>query len=406
MSIAVNPARHAEPQMARRIALVTHSGYPAEPRSRRMAEALTNAGHNVTIICLQQPGQAAEETVNAVRIVRLPVVHQQGGSAVAYVKEYARFFWRAGAKLRQLHRRAPIHLVQVYNPPDALAFCSLPVKLQRVPVILDLRELTPELFMSRFALTRRSAIARSLTLLERWACAYADAVVVLHERHRRIMLERGVPAHKLTQVMNCPDDRLFDPAKAPAGRTPDGRFVVLYHGGIFHRYGVDLLAEAVGRVRQDIPGIQLEIYGSGDLVPEIEHLIALHDLAQNIKLHGSHPLEAMPAAIAAADVGVAPMRQDVFTDCVLPTKVLEYVTLGLPVIASRTATTTDYFDESMVLLHAPGDAADLANKLLMVYRDPAAAQTRTEHARRFTAAHNWRGESAAYLELVQRLVRT
>lgn len=402
MPPVVRSAAPAEPS-ARRIALVAHSIYPSEPRTRRMAEALTEAGHDVTVICLRQSGQAAEDTVNDVHVIRLPIAHRQGAGAGASVQEYARFFWRAGAQLRGLHRRAPFQLVQVHNPPDALAFCAFPTKLHGVPLILDLRELTPELFMSRFALARGSAVVRGLTLLERWSCAYADAVVVLHERHRQIMLGRGVPAHKLTQVMNCPDDRLFDPAKTPPRRTPDGRFVIIHHGGIMHRYGVDLLVEAVARVRQSITGLRLELYGSGDLLPEIERLVTQHGLTEIVNFRGIQPLEAMPAAIAAADVGVAPMRQDVFTDCGLPTKLLEYVALGLPAIASRTATTADYFDESMVLLHTPGDADNLADKLLMVYRDPAAAQTRVERARRFTAAHNWRGESAAYLQMVQHL---
>ena len=389
----------------RRVVLVAHSAYPSEPRTRRMAEALVEVGYEVAIICLRLPGQAAEEAVNNVRVIRLPITHRQGIGAAASAMEYARFFWQAGALLRTLHRRAPLQLVQVHNPPDALAFCTAPLKLRHVPLILDLRELTPELFMSRYSLARSSAIVRGLTLLERWSCAYADAVIVLHERHRQIMLRRGAAAHKLTQVMNCPDDRLFDPAKAPPRRPPDGRFVVIHHGGIFYRYGVDLLVEAVARVRQDIPGIQLELYGGGDLLPEIERMVRQLGLAEIVRFHGFQPLEAIPTAIAAADVGVAPMRQDVFTDCGLPTKLLEYVALGLPAIAARTATTADYFDESMVLLHAPGNADDLADRLRRVYRDPVAAQTRAARARRFTAEHNWRGERAAYLQLVQQLMR-
>ena len=386
-----------------RIAIVAHSAYPSEPRSRRMAEALAEAGYDVTIFCLRQPGQPPEDEVNGVRVVRPPVVHHQGAGAAVYVKQYTRFFWQAGAALRRHNRKSPFQLVQVHNPPDALAFCAVPLKLRGVPLVLDLRELTPELFMSRFSLSRSSAVVRGLTLLERSACACANAVLVLHDRHRNIMLARGVPARKLTQVMNCPDQRLFDLATMPSRRPPDDRFVVLYHGGIMYRNGVDLLVEAVARVRQDIPGIKLELYGSGDLLPEIERLVAQHDLSQTVNFHGIQPLEAMPAAIAAADVGVAPLRQDVFTDCVLPTKLLEYVTLGLPVIASSTTTTTDYFDESTVLLHTPGDAVDLASKLLEVFRHPAAAQTRAECARRFILAHNWRGESAAYLRLIRQL---
>ena len=170
----------------RRVALVAHSAYPSEPRTRRMAEALAEAGHDVTVICLRQPGQAAAETVNAVQVVRLPIVHRQGAGAAASVAEYGRFFWQAGALLRTLNRHAPIHLVQVHNPPDALAFCALPMKLRRVPLILDLRELTPELFMSRFALAREQRNRARPDLA---------GTVVLCLRRRRHGAARAPPAN-------------------------------------------------------------------------------------------------------------------------------------------------------------------------------------------------------------------
>ncbi len=366
-----------------------------------MAEALAGRGHNVDVLCLRLPGQAPTETLAGVDVVRLPEMRHQGAGAAAYLKEYARFFFLAGRELRRRHRRAPYALVQVHNPPDALIFATLPLKLARVPVLLDLRELMPELFMSRFALARGSIGVRLLTWLERAACAYADTVFVLHDRHRRIMVDRGVPSRKLVQVMNCPDERIFDPARAGAGRAADGRFVVIHHGGIMQRYGVDLLVRAVAQVRPEIPGVALELYGAGDYRPAVERLAAELGLADVVHFHGQQPIEQLPAAIRAADVGVAPMRQDVFTDCGLPTKLLEYVSLGVPAIASRTATTADYFDESMVLLFEPGNAADLAAQLLAVYRDPAAAQARAAQARSFTARHNWQGERATYLQAVE-----
>ena len=393
---AENPAR---------VCIITHSGYPVEPRARRMAEALTMHGHAVDVLCLRLPGQAAEETIERVNVIRLPVVRHQGAGTLVYLGEYARFFLLAARRLIRLHRGQPYALIQVHNPPDALIFATLPLKLRGVPILLDLRELMPELFMSRFGLARNSVIVRLLTLLERWACAYADAVLVLHDRHRRIAVDRHIPARKLTQVMNCPDERIFDPAKMSAApQREDGRFVVLHHGGIMARYGVDLLVKAVAKIRPQIPGIRLEMYGAGDLLPRIKDLVAELDMADIVHFHGQRPLEEMPAAIAAADVGVAPMRQDIFTDCGLPTKLLEYVTLGLPAITSSTATTTDYFDESMVGLFRPGDANDLADKLLAVYRDPTAARTRAAKARHFAETHNWPGERTAYLDLVGQLV--
>lgn len=397
-----------------RICFITHSGYPAEPRARRMAEALVARGHAVDVLCLQMPDQPADEMLNGVHVVRLPETRHQGAGAAAYLKEYARFFFLAGAELRRRHRAAPYGLVQVHNPPDALVFCTAALRLalrrkRRVPVVLDLRELMPELFMSRFNLARNSLIVRLLTVIERWACRYASAVIVLHERHRRIMVGRGVPAKKLTQVMNCPDERIFSAQAARNGDNSDGnddrRFSVVINGGIFQRYGVDVLVRAIGLVRPHIPGVRLEMYGAGDYRPQLERLIAELGLGDVVQLHGQRPIEEMPAAICAADVGVAPLRQDVFTDCGLPTKLLEYVTLGVPAVASRTATTADYFDDSMVLLFEPGNAEDLAARLLQVYRDPEAARARAECARTFTEQHNWRTESARYAQTIESLLQ-
>lgn len=392
-----------DPQTAR-ICFITHSAYPNEPRSRRMARALAEAGYAVDFICLQAPGQASEAWDEGVHIIRLPVARHQGAKASVYLREYAGFFLLAARRLVAQHRRGPYDLVQVFNPPDALIFAAGWLKLARVPLVLDLRELTPELFMSRFGLARRSVVVRLLTLQERLACALADTVLVLHERHRRIMIGRGVPARKLVQVMNCPDERLFRPAEHALGRRQDGTLKVIHHGGILERYGVDTLVRAVALARAEVPGITLDLYGDGDYRPKVEALVAELGLTGCVRFHGQQPIEGMRAAILAADVGVAPLRQDVFTDCGLPTKLLEYVAVGLPAIASRTATTADYFDDSMALLFEPGNARDLADKLLAVYRDPEAAQARATQARRFTEQYNWIGERARYLTLIARLL--
>jgi glycosyltransferase involved in cell wall biosynthesis len=384
-----------------------------------MAEALVAQGYQVEVLCLQLPGHMADEMLGGVRVVRLPETRHQGSGLLAYLKEYARFFFLAGAELRRRHRAEPYAVVQVHNPPDALIFCTLALWFdiirRRVRVVLDLRELVPELFMSRFGLARGGLVVQLLTLVERLSCGYASAVFVLHERHRRIMLARGVPAGKLVQVMNCPDERIFgtgpfawqsqaESSETRASNQAGGSWTVLNHGGIFQRYGVDVLVQAIALARPEIPGLRLELYGAGDYRPELERLIDSLDLREIVRLHGQRPIEEMPAAIAAANVGVAPLRQDVFTDCGLPTKLLEYVMLGVPAIASRTATTADYFDDSTVLLFKPGDAADLAAKLVATYRDPAAARERAELARSFTDQHNWRGESRRYLQTIDSLL--
>ena len=56
-----------------RVAIVVHAVVPGDPRVRRQSDALVDAGYEVDIICLRQPGEPATDTDGPIRIVRLPI---------------------------------------------------------------------------------------------------------------------------------------------------------------------------------------------------------------------------------------------------------------------------------------------------------------------------------------------
>ncbi|MDO9356267.1 MAG: glycosyltransferase, partial [Solirubrobacteraceae bacterium] len=78
-----------------------------------------------------------------------------------------------------------------------------------------------------------------------------------------------------------------------------------------------------------------------------------------------------PALIADADLGLIPLRRSSGTDIMLPTKLLEYVSVGITSIVPRTPTVARYFDERMVEFFEAENAASLADAILRLYRDPA-----------------------------------
>ncbi|MEO8638743.1 MAG: glycosyltransferase, partial [Chloroflexota bacterium] len=64
-----------------RLAIVAHSVFPGDPRLRRQTDALVAAGHQVDLFCLRAPGEATEERVGGIRVVRLPVHRAFSGFA-------------------------------------------------------------------------------------------------------------------------------------------------------------------------------------------------------------------------------------------------------------------------------------------------------------------------------------
>ena len=149
--------------MPKRIAFITHSPYPIEPRARRMAEALAERGYAVDVFCLRWPGEPETDRVKGVTIYRLPVARRQGGGRLAYVMEYLRSFLLMAWHVTRHHLRQRYALAQVYNPPDILTFSTLvPRLLSGMRVMLDVRDMAPELFMSRFGLSLEHPITRTL----------------------------------------------------------------------------------------------------------------------------------------------------------------------------------------------------------------------------------------------------
>lgn len=194
-----------------KMAMVVHSYYPADVRVRRECEALADRGDRVDMICLQKPGESACETVGNVDIHRLPVQHHRGHGQLAYIVEYLNFFLRAFWCLTRLHLREKYPVVQVHNLPDFLVFVTLVPKLLGARILLDMHDITPELFQSLYGISEKSRTFKLLCLAERLSLAYADGVLTVNENIRDLFLTRNPIARKLEVVMNAPDPRYFTP---------------------------------------------------------------------------------------------------------------------------------------------------------------------------------------------------
>jgi glycosyltransferase involved in cell wall biosynthesis len=75
------------------------------------------------------------------------------------------------------------------------------------------------------------------------------------------------------------------------------------------------------------------------------------------------PQEALPARLARCDAGVVPTRLDAMTQYSLSNKLLEYVHLGLPLLAARLPSYRHYLPENAAWFWTPGDPADFARAI-------------------------------------------
>jgi glycosyltransferase involved in cell wall biosynthesis len=380
--------------------MIVDNYYP-DIRVERQARALVRRGHEVEVICLRADGEPKRDTVDGVRLHRVPIRRQRGMGLRSQAVEYVSFLVYAAALVTLLHQRRPFDVVQAHNVPDFLVFAGAVPKLRGARLLLDLHDLMPEFFASRFGGNMRSAPVRAVQLQERLSTGFADHVLTVTDLWRQTLIERGLDPRKVDVVMNLPDDGLFV-RRTPrsAGRGP---VTIIYHGTLTHRYGVDLLVRAFARMARS-PDDRLIIHGRGELLPELEALVAELGLGAQVRLSTELlPTAALPELIAEADIGVVPNRWDVFTDGILPTKLMEYAALGIPAVVSRTAATTAYFDDSMVRYVPPGDVDALAAAIAQLADDPAGRTELARNAQGFSDGHRWEVEADRYVDLVEKI---
>jgi glycosyltransferase involved in cell wall biosynthesis len=403
------PGSSAEPQPGDgattqgRIAMVVHAYYDEDPRVRREAETLAAAGFGVEVFGLRRDDDPATGIVDGVTVHRLAVQRHQGAPVSVYLREYLSFLVRAAWALTRSHRRRRYRAVQVHSLPDFLVFAALPLRLVGVPVVLDLHEAMPEFFRQRFPAADRPLAYRLLRLQERLSIAFATAVLTVNEALAARLVDLGVRSGKVRVVPNRPSLRRFDPLASPARVfAEDGVVRIVYAGALTPMYELDVVVDAIAELRTRRPDlvVELDVYGRGDAAESLEERAVAAGLSERVRFHGRIPLEDVPAAIAAADIGVAPTRRNRFTDISLSTKIYEYAAMGKPVIATRLPLVEAAFPAGTVYVYEPGDVSSLAEAIARVADDGPARGASVAAALELARTGSWESVAGEYVALV------
>jgi glycosyltransferase involved in cell wall biosynthesis len=402
------PARAAaELKLAgKRAGMVVFSSYPADPRPRRAAEALLDEGMSIDLICEAEEELPRKEHDGALDITRIPIRHFRGG-VVSYAYQYIAFIaWSAGILALRMPRRR-YDLVYVHNMPDVLIVTALLPKLFGAKVILDQHDPMPELMTTIFGMTEKSIAVRIIRLLEKLSIGCADLVITVNEACKKIFAERSCRAEKIAVIMNCPDPDIFPlrVAESYMPSAPEAPFVVMYHGSLVERNGLDLAVDAVARVVQTVPNVELRVYGrSSSYLEQVMSKVDRLGLNKRVRYLGPRKLEDLAKEIECCDVGIIPNHRNSFTEINTPTRIFEYLALGKPVIAPSTRGILDYFRHDSLFFFEPGDADGLGRAIRSVAAQPNTARQVANKGQEVYLQHNWTNERKALASLVAELL--
>ena len=393
---------------AKRHCMVVHNYYPlGEIRVQREARALIDAGFEVDVICLRHPGECAQASEYKVQIYRLPVKRYKQRGVVVQLLEYLVFFFLATWQLLRLYLKKRYTTIQIHNLPDFLVFAAIIPKLLGARVILDIHDLMPEFYAVRFGSDMNRLPVKLVKFQEKVACRFADQVITVTEAWRQTLIKRGVSGSKCGVVMNLPDPKIFyvaDGSSKKTQSTTNGSIRLFYHGNVTYRYGLDVLVKAFAKAREELPEVHLVIHGRGDYQNQLKDLISQLGVDQAVTLSTELiPLEDVVPLIRTADLSVVPYRYDIFSDGILPTKLMEYAILGIPTIASTTTAIQTYFDKEMVYFVPFDNVSALAEAIVKVIKDKELLGTLAKNITKFNQLHNWQREAGSYVHMVKAL---
>lgn len=393
--------------IGKRVGMVVFSLYPYDPRPRRAAEALLKEGMEIDLICEGDEKSPKRETLNGLDILRIPIKHYRGG-ALSYAYQYSAFILASTTILASRLFRRRYDLVYIHNMPDILILSALLPKLFGAKVILDQHDPMPELMRTIFNMEEKSFGVRTIQLLEKWSIARANLVITVNAACKRIFSMRSCDIKKIGVVMNAPDEKLFPYRAARSYPAPlrDQQFVIMYHGSLVERNGLELAVDALARVHKTIPKAVLRIYGRR--TPYLEQVMNKArslTLESNVHYLGSKRLEELAQEIESCDVGIIPNQRNTFTDINTPTRIFEYLALGKPVIAPRTPGIQDYFDSNSLLFFESGNSGDLAQQIEYAATHATETIAIAERGQQVYLAHTWQQERETLVSLVSGLLQ-
>ena len=251
-----------------------------------------------------------------------------------------------------------------YTSPNAVVATSpqpltgvsawLLARLKRATFVFEVRDLWPESILAVSEFDNRVVIwllDRTVLFLYR----RSDTLVVVSRAFIEPISERGVDPTKIEYHPNGIDPSFYTTDEEPPASFPDlaDEFTVTYVGTIGRAHGLAVIIDAA----RELSDAQFVIVGDGAEREQLEQEAAELD---NVVFTGRRPKAEVPHYLSAADAALVHLKPREVFETVIPSKLLEAMAAGLPVILGVRGEAEWILSEAQAgITIEPGDATEL-----------------------------------------------
>jgi glycosyltransferase involved in cell wall biosynthesis len=380
--------------------IVENLALAIDHRVRKQVGDLLAAGYRVTVIGRSAPENDGYRGMPGLTVLEYPSPPEPE-SLLGYVGEYtASFAWAARMSLRVLLRDR-VDVLQLSQPPDIYFPLAWLFKLRGAAVVVDQRDLMPEVFVRRQGRPLPPVMA-VLRRLERETQRVADETITVNEYLRDRMVGAGsADSSRVTIVRNGPVLGRVEKAEPDASHKGGYDFLCCWLGKMGRQDSVDLLLRAVHHVVHvlGVRDTRFVLLGDGECLDELRALATELGVDPWVHFPGWVTEDAVFSCLATADLGVDSSLQEEVT----PVKVLEYMAFGVPFV-SFDLRETRAVGTGSGLFTPPGDVPALARQIVSLLDDPDARAAMGACGRqRVREDLAWEHQAKEYVAVIDRL---
>jgi len=371
-------------------------------RGHAILEALVAAGHEVDLVA-----PATDEHLGpGISLFPTPLIDRFSKRKML---QHLRFAYRAMAlesSLRPAYDAIYAH--RLGSAPLARRLARRPAleggvgaRSPGTPMIADLWEVDLlEIYPFENPLLRAAAAVTG-AWYQKHFLREASRVIVLTEAMRKYLQSRyGVESAVSYDAADATRFRIGEVGFPPTdAATP---FRIVFHGGIDRRDGVLEFLEAFGHIASRIPA-EFHLMGTGRALPEIERLVAKEWWGKQVRIRGWVPYGEIASAIQNADLAVIPSLDTPMNRMVIPRKTFEYMSLGVPIVATALPAMRELLTEDMATLVPAGSTVRLADEVVRLAGDPGLRSRQRAALLRRAESLTLQNEVAKIVRIVERV---
>lgn len=387
-----------------------HSGYTF--RSYQILKEQRALGYDtrhVTSIKHLNP-EGAEETVEDLHFFRttaynkllakLPVINQY--EVVRSLKK----------RLREIVQSEDIDVIHAHSPMlNGMAAVAVGKEFN-IPVLYEIRAFWEDAAVSHGSCREGDLRYRMTKDMETKVAREADAVTVICQGLKQDLVSRGILADKITLIPNAVDIAKFSgPHEADADLKTrlglDGVVTLGFIGSFYDYEGIEILLQALPRIRKDFPDVKILLVGGGPEEEALKELVEAYNIERHVMFTGRVPHDRVQDYYNLVDIFVYPRKKMRLTDLVTPLKPLEAMAQHKLVAASDIGGHNELIENGKTgILFAPDSPKELAMTIIDTLNNREKWPDMIAAGRQYVEkVRNWKNSIANYPAVFDRIVK-